>query len=187
LKCIHECTSQSLVDDNNKLIFSEKRFTTFKSKYEPYKVIYEKNHKHLKFANWYFETKLLGYSHSTNIREVFTENSGETLISSSGISELGNNEKIKFVGTVSDVISRTSARGNKYARLEMSDESGNLTALMMDSQQNATYSNFIQSGKVLPKKGEVIILTGRKSNDIISINSLSPLEDKIYMKLSDVK
>jgi hypothetical protein len=69
----------------------------------------------------------------------------------------------------------------------MSDESGNLTALMMDSQQNATYSNFIQSGKVLPKKGEVIILTGRKSNDIISINSLSPLEDKIYMKLSDVK
>jgi DNA polymerase-3 subunit alpha len=187
LKCIHECTTQSLVDDNNKLIFSEKRFVTFKSKYEPYKVIYEKNHKHLKFANWYFETKLLGYSHSTNIREVFTENSGETLISSSGISELGNNEKIKFVGTVSDVISRTSARGNKYARLEMSDESGNLTALMMDSQQNATYSNFIQSGKVLPKKGEVIILTGRKSNDIISINSLSPLEDKIYMKLSDVK
>jgi len=187
LESISASVKDSLIGDDNKKIFSEKRFETFKKKYNPYKEIYEKNKKHLKFANWHFESKLLGYSYSQNIREIFKNEIGGDLVSSNTVSNQENNSVVRFVGTVLDVISRTSANGNKYARIELSDETGNLTALLLDSAREAKYSQYIQSGKTLPKKGGIVILIGKKNNDIVIIDKMSLLEDKIYMKLSEVK
>jgi len=187
LESISACVKEGLTGDDNKKIFSEKRFETFKKKYAPYKEIYEKNRKHLKFANWHFESKLLGYSYSQNIREIFKSEMGGFLSSSDQIQSQENNSIVRFVGTVNDVISRTSANGNKYARIEVADESGNLTALMLDSARDARYTNYIKSGKVMPKKGGIVIFSGKKNNDIVIIEKMSLLEDKIYMKLSEVK
>ena len=187
LESIRVCVKDDLIGDDNKKIFSEKRFNTFKTKYAPYKDIYEKNKKHLKFANWHFESKLLGYSYSENIRDIFKSELNGDLVSSNQIPEQENNKTIRFVGTVNDTISRTSANGNKYARFDLSDEVGNITALMMDSAREARYTNYVKSGKVLPKKGGVVILVGKKNNDIVIIEKMSLLEDKIYMKLSEVK
>jgi DNA polymerase III alpha subunit len=187
LESISMCVKEDLIGDDNKKMFSEKRFNTFKTKYAPYKDIYEKNKKHLKFANWHFESKLLGYSYSENIRDIFKSELNGDLVSSNQIPEQENNKTIRFVGTVNDTISRTSANGNKYARFDLSDEVGNVTALMMDSAREARYTNYVKSGKVLPKKGGVVILVGKKNNDIVIIEKMSLLEDKIYMKLSEVK
>lgn len=187
LESISACVKEGLIGDDNKKIFSEKRFATFKQKYSPYKEIYEKNRKHLKFANWHFESKLLGYSYSQNIREIFKSEMGGFLSSSHEIQSQENNSIVRFVGTVNDVIARTSASGNKYARIEASDESGNLTALMLDSARDPRYTNYIKSGKVMPKKGGIVIFSGKKNNDIVIIEKMSLLEDKIYMKLSEVK
>jgi DNA polymerase III alpha subunit len=187
LESINASVKGESIGDDNKKMFSEKRFNTFKTKYNPYKEIYEKNRKHLKFANWHFESKLLGYSYSQNIREIFKSEMGGELCSSNEIDSQENNSTVRFVGTVNDVISRTSANGNKYARFEVSDESGNLTALMLDSAREAKYSNYLKSGKFMPKKGSVIVFIGKKNNDIVIIDKLSLLEDKIYMKLSEVK
>ncbi len=187
LESISASVKNSLIGDDNKKIFSEKRFATFKGKYQPYKEIYEKNKRHLKFANWHFESKLLGYSYSQNVRDIFKSEVDGLLTSSSDIEQQENNSVVRFVGTVSDVNARTSANGNKYARIEAFDEGGNITALLLDSQREAKYSNYIKSGKDLPKKGSVVILIGKKSNDIIIAEKISLLEDKIYMKLSEVK
>jgi hypothetical protein len=84
-------------------------------------------------------------------------------------------------------VSRTSASGNKYARIEAADETGNVTALFLDSAREAKYSLHVKSGKAMPKKGSIVILIGKKSNDIMIVDKLSLLEDKIYMKLSEVK
>lgn len=187
LQSISACVKDGLIGDDNKKIFSEKRFNTFKTKYEPYKEIYEKNRKHLKFANWHFESKLLGYSYSQNIRDIFKSEVGGDLVGTKDLDDVGQNGTVRFVGTVDDIMTRTSANGNKYARFELSDESGKVTALMMDNAREAKYSDYIRSGKVLPKKGGVVIFTGKKNNDIVMIEKLSLLEDKIYMKLSEVK
>lgn len=187
LQSISACVKDGLMGDDNKKIFSEKRFNTFKSKYEPYKEIYEKNRKHLKFANWHFESKLLGYSYSQNIRDIFKSEVGGELVGTKDLGDINQNGTVRFVGTVDDIMTRTSANGNKYARFELSDESGKVTALMMDNAREAKYSDYIRSGKVLPKKGGVVIFTGKKNNDIVMIEKLSLLEDKIYMKLSEVK
>ena len=60
-----------LIADDEKPIMKKSRFETFKRKYDDYKEIYNKNKSHLRFANWFFERKYLGYSHSTQIKDVF--------------------------------------------------------------------------------------------------------------------
>ncbi len=187
LESIKACLDDKLVGDDNKKIFSDKRFETFQKKYNPYKQIYDKNRKHLKFANWHFESTLLGYSYSQNIREIFKFELGGDLVSSDEIKGLEGNRVVRFVGTVLDVVSRTSAAGNKYARFELADEVGNVTAMLSDSSREAKYSVFVAQGHKIPKKGDVMMLTGRKFNNIVSIDKISLLEDKIYMKLSEVK
>ncbi len=187
LKTIADCSKDQLVGDDNKRIFSDKRFNTFKTKYQPYKDIYEKNHKHLKFANWFFETKLLGYSYSHNVREVFRNEIEGSLVSSNEISNLEENQTVRFVGTVSDIMTRTSANGNKYARMDIFDDLGKLTVLLMDSEREGRLTNYLNSGKVLPKKDSIVIISGKKNRDIVFAEKLSLLEEKIYMKLSEIK
>lgn len=187
LKTIADCSKEQLIGDDNKRIFSDKRFNTFKTKYQPYKDIYEKNHKHLKFANWFFETKLLGYSYSHNVREVFKSEIEGSLVSSNEISHLEENQTVRFVGTVSDIMTRTSANGNKYARMDIFDDLGKLTVLLMDSEREGRLTNYLNSGKVLPKKDSIVIISGKKNRDIVFAEKLSLLEEKIYMKLSEIK
>jgi len=42
-------------------------------------------------------------------------------------------------------------------------------------------------GKKLPKKGEVVIIYGSKGDDVVFVDKVFPLKDKIYMKLSELK
>jgi DNA polymerase-3 subunit alpha len=82
LNSIKDVVSKDMIGDDNKKIMTPKRFETFKKKYEPYKEIYEKNIKHHKFANWFFEKKLLGYSYSYNIRDIFKDSDDKRFTSS---------------------------------------------------------------------------------------------------------
>jgi DNA polymerase III alpha subunit len=187
LESISDSVKTKAVGDDNKAIFSDKRFETFKTKYQPYRQIYDQNKQHIKYANWFFESKLLGYSYSQNIREVFKEASQSHFVSSRDLSSVGNNTTVCSVGFVVDSISRTSANGNKYARIDIADERGNISMLLMDNTREAKLTNFLNSGKKIPKKGDVIIGVGQKNNDIIMLDKLVTLEDKIYMKLSELK
>ena len=170
ITAIHNTWKEEMVGDDNRKMFTEKRFGTFRKKFDPYKEIYGMNSKHIKYANWYFEEKLLGYSYSYNIRQVF---SYEDDFHSSEV--------------VRDLIRRTSRNGNKYARLTLQDEVGTVDCLFLDGQRAPRLTNYLDSGKKLPKKGEVIIIYGSKGDDVVFVDKLFPLEDKIYMKLSELK
>ena len=70
----------------------------------------------------------------------------------------------------------------------MSDELGFLHGMLMDTQRQAKLTEFLQqNNNLLPKKESVIYIEGRKSDDIVFIDSVSVYDDKIYMKLSDLK
>jgi DNA polymerase III alpha subunit len=173
------------VGDDNRKMFTEKRFGTFRKKFNPYKEIYEMNKEHIKYANWYFEEKLLGYSYSHNIREVF--NYEDDFNSSEVVNDLSERANVKFVGVLTDIIRRTSRNGNKYARMNFQDEAGTIDGLFLDSQRAPRLTNYLDSGKKLPKKGEVVIIYGSKGDDVVFVDKLFPLKDKIYMKLSELK
>ena len=106
--------NQAVGDDNRKVI-SEKRFNTFKKKYDPYKSIYEMNKRHIKYANWFFEEKLLGYSYSHTVREVFQ--CEDDFNCAHDIKNAEERSKIRFVGIVTDIIKRISRNGNKYGKI----------------------------------------------------------------------
>ena len=182
---IHDVKTQEMVGDDNRVIFKDKRFETFKKKYQPYKKIYEMNKVHNKYANWYFEEKLLGYSYSYNIREIFTY--GEDFHSADAVKDIEPRARVKFVGSLTDIVKRTSRNGNKYARLTMQDETGVLEGLFLDSEREGRLTNYLDSGKKLPKKGDVVIVFGSKGDDIVFLEKIVPLKDKIYMKLSELK
>jgi len=186
LNSIKEAAKQSMVGDDNKKIMSEKRFETFKKKYTPYKEIYEKNVGHQKFANWYFEKKLLGYSYSYNIRDIFKDNEDKRFTSTLEFNSSENNTNIRVVGWVSESEKRTSRNGNKYLRVSLQDELGNLNAMLMDGRDNKM-TNYFESGGIVPKKDSIVVLTGRKSNDTMFLDNVFILDEKIYMKLSELK
>jgi len=145
------------------------------------------NRKHIKFANWFFESELLGYSYSYNIRQIFSGYNHTDLLSSQQIKGVEPRGNIQFVGVITDITKRTSSNGNKYARMDLQDEVGSVCGLFMDSANKERLTEYINSGKKLPVKNDIVLICGTKGDDIIFIDKITTLEDKIYMKLSQLK
>lgn len=185
LETIHSIVKDSLVADDGKPIMKPSRFETFKKKYASYKTIYDKNKDHLKFANWFFERKYLGYSHSTEIKDVF-ENCGD-MYNSLTLKSVPNNDRVKFVGVVTDCISRTSAAGNKYMRVEIQDDFGKINFMLMNNRRAATLDNYLNSGGKKPKEEQIVFIYGSKGDDVIFGEKITILDEKIYTKLSEIK
>ena len=186
LASIKDVVQKESIGDDNKKIMTPKRFETFKKKYESYKEIYDKNSKHQKFANWFFEKKLLGYSYSHIIADIFKDGAENRFTNSLQFSSIDNNEFVKVVGWVSESEKRTSKNGNKYLRVNLQDEVGSLNAMLMDGRDNKM-TIYYDNGGVTPKKDSIVVLTGRKSNDTIFLDNIFILDEKIYMKLSELK
>ena len=186
LESIHSAKQDKIVADDGKILMKDSRFITFKKKYDKYKKIYEQNVKYEKFANWYFEKKLLGYSYSCNLKDVF-ENEFQTLTNSVYYNSMENNEKAKFIGVVEDSFRKVSANGNQYIKILLSDELGSIPSIMVDSRRQRTCSNFLNAGGKVPSKDNIVIISGRKGDDIIFTDKFSIVDERICMKLADLK
>ena len=163
----------------------QSRFETFKKKYSSYRKIYDKNKNHLKFANWFFERKYLGYSHSTQIKDVF-ENCGD-MYNSLQLKSVPDNDRVKFVGVVTDCISRTSRAGNKYMRVEIQDDFGKVNFMLANNRRSASLDNYLNNGGKKPKEEQIVFIYGSKGEDIIFGEKITILDEKIYTKLSEIK
>ena len=187
LNCIADAKKGLLMGDDGKPLMKESRFKTFKKKYDSYKAIYDRNRQYETFANWYFETQLLGYSHSAKLKNCFQDPSG-SLKDSADLFLMDVEERGKFIGVVEDCIKRTSRNGNKYMKLSISDESGRYDAMLLNSRRGNFYDRYFGDGKNrTPSKKNIVVAYGRKSEDIIFLDSVKIMDEKIYMKMSEVK
>ena len=185
LNSVHDAVKNSIVGDDGRAIMPPKRFETFKKKYTPYKEIYDKNKRYEDFANWYFEKNLLGFSYSKELKDVFG-NQSERLNNSVYFWSLDLNQKGKFIGVVEDSIKRKSKNGNEYVKLTVSDEYGRYNAIMVDGRQK-TLTKHQRNGGVIPEKGNIVVLFGSKGEDVLFLDNMSNVDERIYMKLSDLK
>lgn len=186
LESIHAAKTNSLVADDNKPLMKDSRFTTFKKKYDKYKLIYEQNVKYENFANWFFEKKLLGYSYSCRLKDTLKSEAVE-LNDSLYYSSMPLNDRGKFIGVVEDAFRSTSANGNQYLKLILSDELGTIPCIMVDTRRQLTCTEYLESGGSIPSKDSIVVIIGRKAEDILFIDNLSIVDEKIYMKLADLK
>lgn len=186
LNSIHAAKSEELLADDGRPLMKESRFTTFKKKYNKYKEIYDRNKNYEDFANWVFEKKLLGYNYSCRLNGVFSHESG-VMRDSVYFNSMDTGERAKFIGVVEDSIRRTSQNGNKYIKVLLTDELGSFQGIMVDNRRQRTCSNYLEDGNPVPQKDNILVIVGRKGDDILFIDKMSIMDEKIYMKLADLK
>lgn len=183
LNAIHNIVTKEIKGDDGKHIMKASRFETLKKKYIKYKLIYEQNKNYEKFANWYFEYNLLGFSYSVRLRNCFSSNTD--LNDSLFLHSAEINSKNKYIGIVTDCFSGKSKNGNDYFKMDISDETGSYSALFVDGRDKRLSKYKRKS--VLPEKGSIVVMLATKSDEVVFVENLSMLDEKIYMKLSDLK
>ncbi len=169
-------------DNDNKIAIKESRYGTIKKKSEPYRRIYELNSQSERFANWFYENKLLGYTYGVAIREIFSDKR-PNLSSIRNIQELAVGRRPVFIGTVEEIFSRVSKNQNKYIKLSVTDESGSIDVLMFND--NIEECKTMNNG--LPEKGNIVIIKGTKKDESVFANLISIQDNKVYTKLSELK
>ena len=136
------------------------------------------------FAKWRYESSLLGYSYSHNLRDCFIDKFS-SLQDLRDIEDLSEREHFQVVGEIRDLFTRTSVNGNKYMILSLCDNTATKNFLFMDNRREEKLTEFLANNKKLAKN-QVIIVSGTKSRDSFFVDRISPVETDIYMKLREV-
>ena len=188
LNIVYECGKiKKTKRDDGRAFMTEKRYATFVKKYTNYKKIYQQNKKYENFANWVYENNLLGYTPSTKLKTVFNQNE-DTFTDCLELMSVFSGDKVKIVSEVEDVYKGKTRKDNSvFYKFQMKDEAGRTNALFMDTKRGKNLSNYINNGNEIPEKGDIVVFTGRKGDDIVWLEKMAIQNDRIFMKLSDLK
>ena len=165
---------------------TEKRKVTFKKKYEEYKKIYYQNKNSENFANWVFEDKLLGYNPTVKLKTVFEEPQSN-FTDCLELDSIFSGDSVKIVGVIEDVYKGKTRKNNStFYKFQLKDEVGRTSALLLDGRKK-NLTKYIEQGLKIPEKDDIVVFTGRKGDDTVWLENIGILNDKIYMKLSDIE
>ena len=93
-----------------------------------------------------------------------------------------------MVGVVDDVYKGKTKKSNSvFYRFQLKDEVGCISAMFLDGGKHQRLTEYLEDGLKIPEKESIVVFTGRKGDDILWIENIGILDDKIYMKLSDVE
>ncbi|NBN99663.1 MAG: hypothetical protein EBV19_10565, partial [Flavobacteriia bacterium] len=177
-------------DETNKVVIKDSRLETIKKRYEPYLNIYNQNSKSENFANWFYEKKLLGYTYEItlkdiSLKDIFNEKNAN-LEFVKNIQDQDLNCKVGIIGEIEDMYSGISKneKKTKYQRLKISDETGAVNVLMFNNKIDEMKNI---NGNRPFEKGNIVIVKGVKKEDCIFADIVAIQDQKIYMKLSELK
>ena len=172
-------------NENGKLLLKEKRFETIKKNYEPYLDIYRQNNKSEGFANWFYETKLLGYSYNKTLKDIFCEKI-KGLKSTEEVKTAYSNQEVRIVGRVESAstwIARNEKKTRTY-KIVLSDELGFINILAFNDKIDLIKSHNLDK---LPQEGDIVIIKGNKKQDCLFADTIATQTLRIFTKLSEVK
>jgi len=169
-------------NEKGKEIIKASRMETIRRKSNPYKEIYLINSKYQKLANWFYEKRLLGYSYSAVLKDVFGEKR-RNLVSIQELRDLEVGERVVFMGMVEDFKKGTSKNKNKYLKLDISDEFSFINVLVF----NKSLEECEKMNNGLPKKENIVLIKGVKKEDAVFANLITVQDVRIYTKLSELK
>lgn len=162
--------------------FKESRLDTIRKQTQPYLEIYNKNKRHPQFAAWAYERALLGFCSSYNLRQVF-KNELENLQSADSIkNHLDKDSDVYYIGVVGETKKWKSKAGNQCFRMEISDETGVVTAMMTGDK----LERHLLASET-PKEDEIVYIEGRKADNLVFINRMAVQNYKIAFNMRDLK
>lgn len=181
-----------LATSDVKPFIKETRMRTLTRDYDAYKQIYLLNSRHEDFACWYYETDLLGYSYQYRLREIFDQSFKRMFPKlKSGLITLEEalqkrGESVSVVAIVKGIRHGKSRppRENRYYHMDIVDESSSFGIKLWEER--------IDDCKIendgLPQEGNIIVFNGFiNNNGMINANRIKVQDQKIYMKLKDLK
>jgi|TARA_R110000851_G_scaffold20226_2_gene61365 DNA polymerase-3 subunit alpha len=171
---------KSKLNEKGKRIIKDTRITTIKKRSEKITEIYKLNKKNENLANWWYETKLLGYSCSGSLSNVYKEKVAD-IASVKEVNISANKTKVIFAAIVSGKVKRgKSRRGNEYVKMDLKDETDEVKAMIFErSEKNMS---------VMPKQDDIVLVKGTSTGDGTVFCDLVAVQSvKIYTKLSDLR
>jgi DNA polymerase-3 subunit alpha len=175
----------TFTDEKGKVIIKTTRLDTIKKRYEPYLDIYNQNSKSESFANWYYERRLLGYTYEKTLRDIFADKR-DNLLSINEVINVPIGTKVFFVGEIVKVYTgiAQNERKTKFCRVTITDETNTIDTLL--------FNNFIETNKFLNnnknyQEKNIVVVKGTKKDNAIFGEVIAIQDQKIYMKLSELK
>ena len=172
-------------DEKGKFIIKESRLETIRKAYTPYKKIYEQNSKNERFANWYYENKLLGYTYNTTLKDIFSDQKPD-LLNIREVNDAPEGLPVLFIGVIKDQYLgvANNSKKTRYLRLNVQDETSTINALVF----NDKIEECKEMNNHLPDENNIVIVKGRKkSEDSVFADLIAVQDHKIFMKLGEIK
>ena len=168
------------INDKGKRFIRDSRIETIKKKSQKFTEIYKLNKQNEPLANWWYETKLLGYSCSGSLSGVYQDQI-EDIISVREAKDCPNKKKVLFAAIVSEKPKASKSRkGNNYVKMTVKDETDEVKVMVFDRA--------LKGMPTTPKLDDIILIKGTSTGDgtifaeVVAIQSV-----KIYTKLSDLR
>ncbi len=195
LKLLKAVGENKVLNDKGKSIINEKRLETLRKNYQSYRELYDHNCQHQKFCHWFFERKLLGYSYSQTLRDVFKDPK-EKFAPIIELVSLLDRDDVCVVGVATEFKKAKSKKNDKsYLNVSLSDETGKTTLLFFDKetlsskvepqQERHPMSFWMKQNKL--KEDDILMIKGKKSGDIVFVDSMRIVDTEIFLKTSQMK
>jgi DNA polymerase III subunit alpha len=183
---------KTVTDEKGKPVLKPSRIETIKKKYAPFQEIYIKNSRSEKFANWFYERKLLGYTYNVTLRDLYQKTFEErgydkNLRYIRDFGQLREKQMVEFMAVVKDSWTGTSKKGTKYLKVEVGDETGMGTVMLFNANGQDRIEEVKKNNKNrLLKEENIIFVKGQRFGDAIFADVITVEDQVIYTKLSEL-
>ncbi len=176
--------------EKGKPVIIDRRFETIKRHYAPYKAIYEQNSRNERLASYYYERRVLGYSYSETISDIFADYV-DGLVTVAAAKQLKKDSVCRLIGFVADdPFKGKTAKGNARFKFTLSDETGQMSVSAFNERIDVIEE---QNGR-LPVAEDLVICTVKVMDEGTAFLQQGPdgvvcgiQSTAIYMKLQDLK
>lgn len=158
--------------DSSMKKFAPKRLETIRRDTAKYLEEWRKNKQFPEFTAYINEKRLLGYSYSHTLKDVFVKNRPE-LVNIQEVKNLDQGYRFTLVAEVQKTIKGISKKGNTKFEVFVSDETGEFKLSFTGKDCDRWLAEGIE-----PEEGDIIIAVARKGEDIGWLNSLEA--QKVY-------
>lgn len=161
----------------------ESRLNTLRKKFKPYQDIFKQNSKNEELTNYWHEKEYLGFSYSHRLFDILKKKFPDMISIYEAKTEL-NETKVTIGGEISEIRTGTSKNKNKYIKISLYDGTDKFDAMMMERYFEV--NNQLNAGKEF-QVGDIVLLSGKKSSDIIFADRIVNQNVFIANKISQFK